>query len=221
MKVYEDNKRMLVITGVPGRHSISRNPKTGPMAQCWVLPRQLPPVEPKGMELSCGDCPLSPHNNGGCYVVLARAPLAVWKRYHALDVEPPPPRFPLGLRITAFGDPAFLPLELWEDLISRAEFYTGYTHQWKSLDASAWGRFLMASVESVEDARKARSQGWRTFRIMASNQARLDEGEVLCRNVVKSVTCSACRLCDGTHVSVAIGVHGARASRVQLDRRDT
>lgn len=217
MKIYEDSQVALVITGVPRVHALSTNRKTGPMAQAWVLPRRDPPTHPRGQNRACGSCPLSPANNGGCYVVAGQAPLAVWRKY-VLGEEPVcgVPDMPLGVRVTAWGDPAMVPLEMWEQVLSRAAFHTGYTHQWRGLDPLDWG-WLMASVESVEDAELAWELGWRTFRIMEPDEKPDRSNEAVCPSVNGDIQCFNCGLCCGTRQnkrSIAIPVHGSQAVKV-------
>ena len=42
---------------------------------------------------------------------------------------------PLGIiRLGSYGDPAAVPIEIWDNLCSVAANYTGYTHQWATCD---------------------------------------------------------------------------------------
>ena len=218
MKIYEDDTRMLVVTGIPGAHALSVNRKTGPMAQAWVLPVDHPPTAPAGQAASCGSCPLSPVNKGGCYVITGQAPLSVFKTYVDAPVTPlrKVPKMPLGLRITAWGEPSFIPLEVWGQLLAKATFHTGYTHQWRDLDPQRWG-FLMASVETEAEAEAAWTMGWRTFRILPENhQALATNEEVMCPTVRGDSSCYQCRACCGTRSatrSIVIPVHGSQRKR--------
>ena len=91
----------------------------------------------------------------------------------------------------------------------------------------------MASVESIEDAKKAHAMGWRTFRVLQGVPAKkrrkgtpeqnaamkaaaiavakslLMPGEILCPNYTVDVQCSDCGLCDGANgkKSIAIPAH--------------
>ena len=100
----------------------------------------------------------------GCYVTTFQGPLSVWKAYKrgaylndsedvradALDIIRA-----RGIRWGAYGDPAMLPLftlEAWTDQRAR---WTGYTHQWRADHAEGFQAYLMASVESADDAAQA------------------------------------------------------------------
>ena len=119
------------------------------------------------------------------------------------------------LRLGAYGDPAFIPLEKLEQLTSSAPSYTGYTHQWHNVDAD-YARYNMASIDHLNEARgitreRAKDLGYRTFRILKENEE-LDAGEIMCPNYTHGVQCAKCGLCAGTSrgsKDIAIRGHGA------------
>ena len=73
----------------------------------------------------------------------------------------------------------------------------------------------MASADSIDEARRAWSEGLRTFRVVRSVDDIDRDNEVLCpasEEAGKRVTCEDCRLCTGQRgsvKSVAIPAHGA------------
>ena len=68
------------------------------------------------------------------------------------------------LRLGCYGDPVAAPYSVWAPLVRVASGHTGYTHQWHDKRFWRFRAFLMASVETLDDARQAQSLGWRTFR---------------------------------------------------------
>ncbi len=157
-----------------------------------------------------------------CYVVVSQAPDAVWKAYYrgnygqALRIE----QIPLighgrVSRLGSYGDPAAVPVEIWEALIVGAVGWTGYTHQWCEPSAQRYRHFLMASVDTREQLAQARDAGWRTFRVLRGDEALVAGTEIQCPASAEggfTKTCDACRACRGrpspSHgASVAISVH--------------
>src|SRR5690606_5702489 len=103
----------------------------------------------------CGACPLRGVNGSAraCYVSVAQAPSAVWRALQRGDYPALPGvhvfRHQL-VRYGAYGDPAAVPLRIWEAIAERAAGFTGYTHQWRTADPR-YSRYLMASADSPED----------------------------------------------------------------------
>jgi hypothetical protein len=207
----------------------SENPKTGPMAQLYIVDAgPLDPVQLRAMDderSTCGGCPLQ-GEDGLCYVNLGQAPLTVWRRWRAGWYRPARPeriaraaRLCAGLRLGAYGDPLALPQEVIADLVAawRAAAplvpITGYTHQWRRRDAQ-WGkRYTMASVETWDDAARAAQMGWRVFH--AGPPSERPAGLVQCPNDTHGVTCADCGLCQGTSRparSIYINLHGSMAT---------
>lgn len=200
----------------------STNPKTGPGPQAWILRADVPPVVAvkTGADASvCGACSLRPSLGGGCYVQTFHAPRAVWDawqrgRYRRLDPADVAGRFAgQHVRIGAYGDPAAVPIDVWESVVSRASSWTGYTHQWR--DGFALQHLCMASVETDADAADAIAMGYRVFRMTRPGAPRLP-GHFVCPASAERghvLQCHACQGCDGTasrrgHVQIA--AHGSR-----------
>jgi hypothetical protein len=232
-----------IVAVMTGLKAASRNPKTGTLPQVWVVPAgDDAPHEAvqSGADSSvCGDCPLRPiaprAEGEGCYVRAFRGPRSVWQawrngRYACDDGETP---IPNSLRIGAWGDPAAVPVKVWEALRPRVQGrILGYTHQWRQERFASLQRFAMASCEREDDAMTAIARGWRAFLVVprgkqgpaemrqcpASKEwiaahAPMDGlvGPVGDRRPWRAPTCSSCRACDGTARggggSVWINVH--------------
>ena len=105
-----------------------------------------------------------------------------------------------NLRAGAYGDPAFVPLDVWRALYGEGVNFetqgTGYTHQWRTCDP-AYRSYLMASVASLAEAQEATAMGWRYYRIDIEGVGAVD-GEIVCPEQSRGVKCDDCRLCGGT-----------------------
>lgn len=214
-----------LLTGLDGG---SKNPKTGPMAQAWVLRADLPPMEAKRRNLDdaiCGDCQLRGRDGreSGCYVPVWVAPMQVWKAYQA-------GRYPVvswpelqavvesrGLRLCAYGDPAAVPFDVWRIMLVTAATHVAYTHAWRACDPRL-KTIAMASVDSETEFVLASLAGWRTFRIRPRTGTLIAGAEFVCPASEEGglrVTCAECRLCRGQASparSVAIYPHGKASS---------
>jgi hypothetical protein len=210
----------------------SKNGKTGAgVIQTFVLADNgESPLEAlkSGADASiCGNCPHRPQPGpdgtrkaGSCYVNVGQAPLAVYRAYRAERYPEfdPAEHLPLFagrfVRLGAYGDPAAVPLDVWDAICGVARGWTGYTHQFRVCDRG-YARYCMASCETVEDRRLALSLGYRTFRVRLPEQP-LDEGEFVCPASAEGGfrrTCEDCRACAGARAGVrnaspAIVVHG-------------
>ena len=152
----------------------SANPKTGDMLQTWILRRDVAPFQAihNGADASiCGDCPLrgiierangkhrTVNRRRACYVNVHQAPTAVYHaftrgRYEAFDRRHHLHLFEdKMLRIGSYGDPVAAPYSMWSMLARVATGRTGYTHQWRVGRYWRFRSLVMASVESLEDAR--------------------------------------------------------------------
>ena len=200
----------------------SNNVKTGDMVQTWILTQDEAPgqaVKSGADEAICGQCPHRHHTGGACYVIPWQGPGRVydsWKRG----------RYPVAtrrlinrlvgraVRLGSYGDPAAVPMEVWQPLLDVATFATGYTHQPNEEHTAA----CMASADSVEEALTYQAQGMRTFRVKLESEPLL-EGEILCpASVHEQIQCIDCRICSGGRegTNVAINAHGQRAKRYEL-----
>jgi hypothetical protein len=209
----------------------SSNKKTGNMVQTYILPdnNMTPTYNAKALEdeAVCGDCKHRRGTGGSCYVNLGQGVTVVTKSYWA-------GQYPESLmqamesckdrtvRLGTYGDPAAVPYEVWEMLLSYAKGWTGYTHQWaKASTDPRIMRLCMASVDTDAEFRQAQAMGYRTFRVRLASQSLLDS-EFLCpasEEAGKRKLCTECRACDGTDdrgtakFSPAIIVHGTLKSR--------
>ena len=203
---------VVVVTGLQG----SRNSKTGAMVQTYIL---VDGMSPRDAILSgadrgiCGDCPHRGDGKGGkrtCYVSLATGLQQVGRalaRNAYLRMSPERMATRLRgrhVRLGTYGDPAAVPVAVWDRLLKRAAGWTGYTHQWRT-SPGLKGR-CMASVDSPEERERARALGWRTFRVrkVTSTVEPIGSREVVCPASAEAghrVTCEQCRLCNGVGAS--------------------
>jgi hypothetical protein len=219
------NGKPIVVIAILG----SANVKTGNMVQTYILPDngQLPVANAKALEdeAVCGDCTHRRGLNGSCYVNLGQGVTVVTKSYLA-------GKYPVGLmdamersrnrmvRLGTYGDPAAVPYEVWEMLLSYAKGWTGYTHQWaKSSTDPRIMSLCMASVDNDDQFFQAQSMGYRTFRVRLANQPLLLK-EFVCpasAEAGKRKLCTECKACDGgidtAKASPAIIVHGTLKNR--------
>lgn len=230
-----DSARIVgVITGL---RSGSANAKTGAMLQTWILRADVGPLAAvaTGDDVSiCGDCKHRGDAARGvartCYVNLGHAPRSVWAAYQRgiYGRVPDVVRAELGQTVRAragsYGDPVAIPLGAWWELAGalqvnawgqpRALRWTGYTHQWRKLPRE-YPRWLMASVDSLDEQREAEAAGWRTFRVIPAGAPLvqlprikllprvLGRGEIACpasAEAGKITTCERCLLCSGAGV---------------------
>lgn len=197
----------------------SNNRKTGDMIQTWILRANVDPVRAvtAGLDSSiCGSC----YHRGSkdrprtCYVNVGQAPLAIYRAFkrgsyepgdlaglvESLDGKP--------VRMGAYGDPVAVPWHAWTG-IHTARKWTGYTHQWRRLEAAPFRGTCMASCDTIAEAADAAALGWRTF-LVNPLDATPPEG-IECPSA-RGVECADCGLCAGNQryqaPSIWIGAHG-------------
>ena len=214
-----------IITGLSDKSS---NPKTGGMAQTWILRADISPLDAVRARQDgsiCGDCLHRGDETRArsCYVVLKNAPTAVYRAYTRGSYPTLTPRDAnailrargLSVRLGSYGDPAAIPAQIWHDLTDGVR-YTGYTHAWRAAKAKALRGLCMASCDSTRDVVDAKMAGWRTFRV-APELFVPGRAEIMCpasEEAGKRTTCSACNLCNGARESdarrdIAIVAHGS------------
>lgn len=218
----------------------SSNRKTGPMVQTWILRADIDPRDASrtGADYSiCGSCPsrgvANPKkisglaDNRACYVVIAQAPLGVWRahkrgRYPAVSGHAAIAAVGAGrmVRIGSYGDGAAVPSYVWDSLISAAVGYTAYTHQSGMKSADVRRDIYMISTDSAAESRMAWGAGARTFRVVNKVSDLIKGKEILCpasKEAGARTTCASCKLCGGNSVrakSIAIVAHGNGSSRL-------
>tara|TARA_R100000234_G_C5002761_1_gene181139 strand:- start:1547 stop:2302 length:756 start_codon:yes stop_codon:yes gene_type:complete len=212
-----DGKPIVVIATLS-----TSNRKTGPMIQTWIIRSDIDPVSAskKGEDSSiCGNCPHRHNSGGACYVNIGQAPLAIYKAYKRgiypqIDYVADNIHF-LGrtVRLGAYGDPSAMPYEVAEKVTSMGRGHTGYVHQIRHKNFDK--RFLnlcMVSADTPKQALKYQSMGAKTFRVAMDGDMMFDS-EIECLSESEGLQCDACGLCNGQKQSIAITVHGSRASK--------
>lgn len=214
-----------------GLQQKSTNRKTGGMLQTYIMRADVPPIQAKktGADVSvCGDCP---HRGRSCYVNIGHGPRSVycaWKRGRyprsgGAELLERIAASGQALRIGTYGDPGAIPGagSFWRDLASAAPRHTGYSHRWRDCGASLRG-IVMASVDTLEQAQQAQSEGWATFRVAPIGERERIKGEAYCPAAIESgkrTTCDACPIpCDGSVNGISgrlIQAHGASKKKVR------
>ena len=208
----------------------SKNEKTGPMVQTWILRSDMSPLDASKQKLDssiCGNCPHRHSVGGACYVQIFQAPQNIYKSYkkgnyldfsnclelaaHTLNKK--------AVRLGAYGDPAAIPFEVWQNLLTKTRKTTGYTHQLRHRNFDQRiTNFCMISADTEKHAKLINDKlGLRTFRVKSEN-APLLENEILCKSESDGLTCVECGLCDsaqGFGVNIAINVHGLLKKRYE------
>jgi hypothetical protein len=206
-----DGKPIVVI--VTGVFNPSTNSKTGPMLQSYIIRQDINPsyaVYEKEDVSVCGNCPL---RRTICYVNL-KGVSQIWHAYKRGNY----PRlseqtlryiiyFQKNLRIGAYGDPAAVPIEPWLALLKIVDGHTGYTHQWRNCD-QRWKDIVRASTDTLEEMHEANAMGWKTFRVIKTDESPAKE-EIICPNHVNCrIQCNQCLMCNGSGKNIADPVHG-------------
>jgi len=204
---------MAIATGahpVGSKARASANDKTGDMIQVTIMRSDVDPTQAlkDGLDVAvCGDCPHRSKASGGagdCYTHknLRRgfAQTGTFKAHAAHGSLP----FELDrfrgrkVRFGAYGDPAAVPFEVWDEIYRVSDGFTGYTHQWANADPR-FAELFMASADSVEERRAARLKGYRTFRVRLATEER-ERGEIVCPASAEGgfkTQCESCLQCSG------------------------
>lgn len=197
-----------------------RNSKTGRVLQTYIIRADMNPLEASktGADVSiCGTCPLrgTPTEDPArkqaagrrCYVNLGQGPLSVFRaleRGRYADVDPAAIGAGRMVRVGTYGDPAAIPGEVWDAMLSQATTWTAYTHQ------KPWRPDLaMQSADTLSEAQAHWRAGRRTFRVL-TGLADLDPAnEALCpasKEAGRRVQCAACKLCKGSARGKSIAI---------------
>lgn len=209
----------------------STNVKTGAMAQTFIIRSDVKPLDALRLGLDssvCGDCLARPANEGFCYVQVGRSVESVYGAYQRGRYARPGADYDIAIlaelfrdsifRLGAYGDPAAVPYELWEEATRHAKARNGYTHQWRRFPA--FKTLCMASCDNEPDHWEAKAAGWRTFRMRLASEP-LVKREVSCPAAKESgakTTCADCRACGGllakAKADIAIIAHGPTAKQI-------
>lgn len=200
----------------------SANSKTGAMVQTFILRQDIHPWEAiqTGADHSiCGNCQhrLDPVTGKRVCYVVPNSFMSVWNAYKRGSYRFATPDELRSLfagkavRLGAYGDPAAVPLDVWQAVVSEAATWTGYTHQWRDAGNADYRHLLMASCELAMDVRAADRRGWRAFWVESPDgDPTLDGTEVPAMRCPASkerqavnrdgvpVQCVTCGACAGT-----------------------
>jgi hypothetical protein len=222
---------VVIAIGLAVRNLRKVNRKTGAMIQTYILRADMSPMDAihgSADASICGSCVHRGDAGNGsgrtCYVNIGQGPTVVYKMFAAGKYPVCTDTLDLAdigrdrmVRLGTYGDPAAVPAYVWQSLLADAAGHTGYTHQWRVIDAATWSPLVMASADTAQDARDAWARGYRTFRVSMA-AAKVDVREVLCpasKEAGAKVTCAQCKACSGTSSarkgSVYIPLHGGTA----------
>ena len=218
-----DGQMIIVLASGVFDKKATENEKTGNMIQTWIMRLSMSPIEAKryGYDYSvCGDCK---HKHlGSCYVNIAHGPHITYKAYMNDKYIPFNENEHLELfrgrkiRLGSYGDPAAVPVSVWEKVCSVSDGWTGYTHQWNARFVEpALKDYCMASADNETEYKKAKAKGWRCFRVRMSENEQVLENEFVCpasNEAGVKTNCSSCRACMGLNAKTSkdpvIVVHG-------------
>jgi hypothetical protein len=211
----------------------SANRKTGDVPTAWIGRTEEEALA------SCAGCSIAPKTvggNGGCYAWSGAVRFGAIAARKSAAVRPD--RYTLGaaikgaarsarmLRLTGIGDIGRSGVAVADSVASEARAaglaLVGYTHHWREPGVkAAWGGRLMASTETMADADRAVSEGWRATVIVPADAPRTSTTPagrkvVVCPAQVRdSVVCNTCRLCDASKPGpvIAFRAHGQQAAQ--------
>ncbi len=214
-----DGARILgILTGLHrDTPSATQNGKVGAnVVTAWIVRADREPHHAvrTGADASvCGDCPFrpslaSPSGRMRCYVVDSKSwpgLINIHRSWQMGNIPVVAPERAASLlqgrivRLGGYGDPAAIPIAIWEALLADAAVVLGYTHQYRTCDPR-FARWLMASVETGEGRHEARALGYRTYRVDLEEAGKL-AGEARCpasKEMGHRLTCATCQACNGT-----------------------
>lgn len=205
----------------------TKNSKTGgKLVQNFFIPEAWITSDKKIGELDdrgvCFDCEHGQSKKGTCYVRNKSTDWSLQSKVRAMrrrGLDSIPEYSPeieadlldaiegRGVRFGSYGEPVLLGEELVKKISDRADFWTGYTHQWHK---NPWAKkYFMASVESTLIDKAAQNMGWRTFYAGEPTEG----NHVTCpasKEAGYKTTCDNCKLCMGTTSkakSIKIKIH--------------
>ena len=199
-----DNETPIMVV-MSGYNKDSKNEKTGPLVQLYILPIDILPKDAyqSGSKSVCGDCKYN--GNNGCYVRWSHLK-SLWNS--ARKQNPVSMRIAkelikgLRVRVGAAGDPAAIPFSFWNSLLSGCENHTGYTHQWDKDEFSSLSSLFVASTDSKDETRRANEKGWSTFEVIDNEEPSASSILCLATDTTKTKNglpfdCASCMGCNG------------------------
>jgi hypothetical protein len=215
----------------------NKNRKIGDMVQTYILRSDIHPNDAlkTGNDYSvCGNCihrgdyikEKDIMTNRTCYVNLLKQGIySVYNAYKRGSYPVFSSKYAFlfkdnHLRIGSYGDPAAVPIHVWEKISSICKDYTGYTHMWSTC-SNEYKNFCMASCETLYDAKKAQDLGYRTFRVVMSHSEKT-LNEIPCLSQSHGVHCDICGFCDGcskNKKNVTAEFHGATGREKQYRKK--
>lgn len=211
----------------------SSNRKTGNMVQTYIIRSDISPTAAikSGLDVSvCFDCKHRGDGTGKkrtCYVNVGQGALAVYKALQRGKYPVATDIAALGagriVRLGTYGDPAAVPVWVWQELTKNCTAHTGYTHQFANFPELR--TLCMASVDSEEELQFAHKLGWRTFRVALPHHTEYLPKEARCpasKEAGQLMQCDSCRACNGTATgrkgSIVIQAHGGTAVMANVAR---
>lgn len=201
--------------------SNSSNAKTGNMSQLYIINESIKPSEAvtTGADVSiCGMCPMRHYSGGACYVM----PYQLAATYNKLQRGGYPDinwadavTLFKGrkLRLGAYGDPAMLPFELVQSLVSIFDGHTGYTHQWYApWYDERFNNLLQLSTDKNSSRKAAKMYPNAKQFIVVPEGYKTVQPE--CPSDRFGINCIDCMTCDGSKTHVQITAHGSRKGRL-------
>lgn len=201
----------------------SQNGKTGPMIQVYMIHSEIDPVTAQKTGDDATVCLQCIHRGKSCYVNPGQGVDQVFKSFKNGNYPELPTKngIPVNeslwrrifqgssIRFGAYGEPVLIPLPTIELLTNIVEGrITGYTHAWRS--HPDYKKFFMASVDTPQEYFKAKSMGWRTFRVSSSWHQK-DADETFCKYNLDGTECIDCLKCRGNleqDKNIFVKVHG-------------
>lgn len=195
----------------------SSNRKTGNMIQIAIMLKDHHPVAvvQSGLdaETICRDCPFAAGN--GCYVNVGQAPASIWKSYQKGNIPFLRPKdytyvfVGRKVRFGSYGNPTLIPLSIVKSIASICDGWTGYYHNWQSMEpkeAKRWNTYFMASTETKDSLAMAEELKLRTFHVSPEKP----DSHIECLSDSHGIECSKCLLCVGgkNAKSIWINPHG-------------
>jgi hypothetical protein len=217
-----------IVCVVTGLRRDSGNRKTRRTAQTWILRADQKPTEAirSGSDVSiCGACIHRGNPKRGqkrtCYVNVGQAPQQVWKAWQRGNYPTWNPTqwdtAPRMIRLGSYGDPAAVPMHVWDAVVPHFSGHLGYTHQWANPKLRDTLKYCQASVDNEEQAR-CQPDGQGYFRVLPVGSSALLPGEILCP-ALQGAHCDTCGLCTGQGgARIAIPAHGSTARHYTGER---